>query len=64
MQVECTEKLLLCTNDTITNMKNSLHFKHFRKFKDFQTLEFNDITFLVGKNNSGKSTFVKAILLT
>ncbi len=44
-------------------MKNNLHFKNFRKFQEFPTLEFNDITFLVGKNNSGKSTFVKAILL-
>lgn len=43
--------------------KNKLHFKHFRKFEDFPTIDFNDITFLVGKNNSGKSTFVKAFML-
>ncbi|MDV3747151.1 hypothetical protein CMU21_04830 [Elizabethkingia anophelis] len=44
-------------------MNNSLYFKHFRKFKEFPNIEFGDITFLVGKNNSGKSTFVKAIFL-
>ncbi|MGG7551042.1 AAA family ATPase [Chryseobacterium arthrosphaerae] len=42
---------------------NSLEFKHFRKFENFRKISFNDITFLVGKNNSGKSTFVKAYML-
>lgn len=44
-------------------MKNSIQFKHFRKFEDFPRLDFNDITFIVGKNNSGKSTFVKALVM-
>ncbi len=44
-------------------MSNSLSFQHFRKFKEFPKIEFGDITFLIGKNNSGKSTFVKALLL-
>jgi AAA15 family ATPase/GTPase len=44
-------------------MKNSIAFKHFRKFEDFPQLDFNDITFVVGKNNSGKSTFVKAFVM-
>lgn len=38
-------------------------FKNFRRFKDFELLECRDITFLVGRNNSGKSTLVKALLL-
>lgn len=44
-------------------MNNSLQFKHFRKFEDFPKIKFNDITFIVGKNNSGKSTFVKAFVM-
>lgn len=44
-------------------MKNNIAFKHFRKFEDFPKLDFNDITFVVGKNNSGKSTFVKAFVM-
>lgn len=44
-------------------MKNSIEFKHFRKFENFPKLDFNDITFVVGKNNSGKSTFVKAFVM-
>jgi AAA15 family ATPase/GTPase len=38
-------------------------FKNFRRFKDFEQIEISGITFVVGKNNSGKSTLVKAILL-
>jgi len=38
-------------------------FKNFRRFEDFPTIDLGEITFLVGKNNSGKSTLVKAILL-
>lgn len=45
------------------NKTKSLEFKNFRKFSDFPKIEFNDITFLVGKNNSGKSTFVKALMV-
>ncbi|QZT38984.1 AAA family ATPase [Halosquirtibacter xylanolyticus] len=38
-------------------------FNHFRRFEKFEPLELGEVTFLVGKNNSGKSTMVKAILL-
>ncbi len=38
-------------------------FKNFRKFVDFPITEYGPITFLVGRNNSGKSTLVKALLL-
>lgn len=38
-------------------------FQNFRKFIDFEPIEYGPITFLVGTNNSGKSTLVKAILL-
>ena len=41
----------------------SIGFKNFRKFVDFPTMEFSDITLMVGRNNSGKSTLVKAVLL-
>ncbi len=42
---------------------NKIGFKNFRRFVDFKPLEYKDITFLVGRNNSGKSTLVKALLL-
>jgi predicted ATP-dependent endonuclease of OLD family len=38
-------------------------FKNFRRFVDFPLLEYGPITFLVGRNNSGKSTLVQALLL-
>lgn len=38
-------------------------FKNFRRFNEFKPIELGEITFLVGRNNSGKSTLVKAILL-
>ncbi len=44
-------------------IKNTLAFNNFRRFPNFKEIEFNDITFLVGQNNSGKSTFVKAYML-
>ncbi|MCC5938645.1 MAG: AAA family ATPase [Lunatimonas sp.] len=42
---------------------NSIGFKNFRQFRDFPTTKLGPITYLVGKNNSGKSTIVKALLL-
>lgn len=42
-------------------MKN-IGFKNFRKYKDFKPIEFAPITILVGGNNAGKSTVVKAML--
>ena len=41
-----------------------LSFSNFRRFEYFPPLAFGDITFLVGGNNCGKSTLVKALLLT
>lgn len=38
-------------------------FKNFRRFKELEPLELGEITLMVGKNNSGKSTLVKALLL-
>lgn len=46
-----------------TNSKNAIGFKNFRRFENFPTMELGDITMLVGGNNSGKSTMVKAALL-
>ena len=45
------------------NKTKGIGFKNFRRFIDFPMLEFGDITYLVGRNNSGKSTMVKAQLL-
>lgn len=42
---------------------NTIGFKNFRRFKSFNPLEYGGITFLVGRNNAGKSTLVKALLL-
>jgi predicted ATPase len=42
---------------------NRIGFKNFRRFKNFEPLEYKGITFLVGRNNAGKSTLVKALLL-
>ena len=41
----------------------SLGFKNFRKFENLEPLELGGVTFLVGENNSGKSTFTKGALL-
>ncbi|MBL7766297.1 MAG: AAA family ATPase [Chitinophagaceae bacterium] len=42
---------------------NKIGFKNFRRFKELKDLEYKGITFLVGRNNSGKSTLVKALIL-
>ena len=42
---------------------NKIGFQNFRRFIDFQPIEYSGITFLVGRNNAGKSTMVKALLL-
>jgi predicted ATPase len=42
---------------------NKIGFSNFRKFQNFEPLEFGGITCLVGRNNVGKSTLVKALLL-
>ena len=40
-----------------------LGFKNYKRFKDFPLIEIKPITMLVGTNSSGKSTFIKALLL-
>lgn len=42
---------------------SSISFENFRRFISFNKVEYGPITFLVGRNNSGKSTMVKAMLL-
>lgn len=42
---------------------NTIGFNNFRKFTEFPAINLGDITLLVGANNSGKSTLVKALLL-
>jgi len=42
---------------------NKIGFSNFRRFKDFPEMQLGEITILVGGNNAGKSTLVKAILL-
>lgn len=43
--------------------KTGIGFRNFRRFENFPLLEFGEITYMVGRNNSGKSTMVKALLL-
>ena len=42
---------------------NKIGFKNFRRFIEFEPIEYKGLTFLVGRNNSGKSTLVKAVIL-
>lgn len=42
---------------------NTIGFKNFRRFATFPEIDLGDVTILVGGNNSGKSTLVKALLL-
>ena len=42
---------------------NTIGFNNFRRFATFPEIDLGDITLLVGGNNSGKSTLVKALLL-
>lgn len=42
---------------------NTIGFNNFRRFASFPEMDLGDITLLVGGNNSGKSTLVKALLL-
>ena len=44
-------------------MSNTIGFTNFRRFISFPEMELGDITILVGGNNAGKSTLVKAMLL-
>lgn len=42
---------------------NKIGFQNFRRFQNFEPIEYGGVTFLTGPNNSGKSTLVKALLL-
>lgn len=44
-------------------MSNKIGFSNFRRFANFPVIDLGDVTILVGGNNSGKSTLVKALLL-
>lgn len=44
-------------------MNNSIGFSNFRRFTKFPEIDLGDISILVGGNNAGKSTLVKAMLL-
>lgn len=44
-------------------MSNKIGFTNFRKFANFPEIDLGNVTILVGGNNSGKSTLVKALLL-
>lgn len=58
------ELSLLNGNETNVNISNNaIGFKNFRRFENFPLMELGNVTMLVGGNNSGKSTVVKAIRL-
>lgn len=44
-------------------MSNTIGFSNFRRFTNFPEIDLGNITILVGGNNAGKSTLVKAMLL-
>lgn len=46
-----------------TRTMKKIGFRNFRKFVDFPTINLGDVTYLVGQNNAGKSTMVKAMIL-
>ena len=51
------------TNSKPLTMRiNSIGFKNFRKFHDFPSIDLGRLNLLVGTNNSGKSTVIKALI--
>lgn len=50
-------------NEEQNTSRFKLGFKNFRKFDECPPIDISGATFLVGKNNSGKSTYVKGLLL-
>jgi AAA15 family ATPase/GTPase len=40
---------------------DKIGFSNFKKFKEFPSIDLAPITFIVGPNNSGKSSFIKAM---
>lgn len=55
-------QLIRIVEFNLCNM-NKIGFENFRRFTKLEPLEYSGITFLVGRNNSGKSTLVKALVL-
>lgn len=45
------------------DLLESFGFKNFRQFEKFNSLNLSKLNILTGPNNSGKSTFIKALLL-
>lgn len=52
-------------SETINDNKfgKAIAFKNFRRFEEFPKLRLGNLTYMVGRNNSGKSTMVKALIL-
>lgn len=40
-----------------------IEFKNFKKFNDWQTIDFKDLTVLIGANNAGKSSITQLLML-
>lgn len=53
----------ITSDNKYLSMSNSIGFSNFRRFAKFPEIDLGDVTILVGGNNSGKSTIVKALLL-
>jgi len=47
----------------VSDLTTGIGFKNFRRFENFPLLEFGPITYMVGRNNAGKTTIVKGLLL-
>lgn len=64
MQLICTVRSFLCTKHEkqLTSM-SQISLKNFRKYETLEPLFLNGLNIFVGKNNAGKSTVVKAIML-
>ena len=63
---ERIKRMSIKNNSSVTSEKvsnNAIGFKNFRRFENFPLMELGNVTMLVGGNNSGKSTVVKAIRL-
>ncbi len=64
MQFDCTLDIELCsTKSKFNRYMAQIRLKNFRKYESLDSLKLNNINIFVGKNNAGKSTVVKAIML-
>jgi predicted ATPase len=61
--LESTNLDSIIKNQKKSSDLSSIGFENFRRFINFDPIEYGPITMLVGKNNSGKSTLVKALML-